>query len=96
MSLIKELELIESRMKRAFELRRMDTFRQLMSERVLLLRRAPASPEKEQFLERALLQAEQWTERLGRGMGDVRTRQAYMRDQTAYRARSSHRINRSC
>ena len=96
MSLIEELELVEARMTRAFELRRFDAFRQLVMERISLLRRARKSPERDQFLKEALECSQSWVPKIDGRLGEIRTRQVFLRDQTAQRARAGHRISRSC
>ena len=98
MSLVEQLERIEERMEHSFLQNRFDTFNQLASERLLLLKRAQQSPEKDAVLALASVKTEQWVALLGQRIKEFRQTQSQSHALGGYGTGSSRAgrvVNRS-
>jgi hypothetical protein len=97
MTLLQKLEQIEERMENCVLQNRFDTFNQLASDRLLLLKKAMQSPDKEAVLSLAHKQSERWVELLSGRIGKMRMRRAQTQSLAGYgrAARTGRVINRS-
>jgi hypothetical protein len=75
MTLLEQLEQIEGRLERSFCLGRFDTFNQLLSDRLVLLKQARQLPGNDILFERAREQSNRWNERLGKRIHEHRQQQ---------------------
>ncbi len=72
MTLLEQLERIETRMEQSFLQNRFDTFNQLASDRLVLLKQAQLAPENGALIELAREQTARWTEMLGKRVEQAR------------------------
>lgn len=75
MSLIEQLERIEERMEHSFLKNRFDTFNQLLSERLVLLKQARLLTDSDVVFELARTQTDRWRVKLGKRICQSRQHQ---------------------
>lgn len=98
MNPIKQLEQIEARMEQSFLHGRFDTFNQLLSDRLHLLKQARKLPDNKALFELARKQTERWSDVLGKQIRQVRLRKMQEQAKGGYTngvPRSGRLLNRS-
>lgn len=74
MTLMEHLEQIESQMECCFLQNRFDAFNQLASDRLVILKKAMNSPERDDLLALAREQSDRWVKLLGERVSEMRVR----------------------
>lgn len=80
---------IEERLEQAFRKNRFDTFNQLLSERLVLLKRARQAPDGEALFATARAQTERWSERLATRIDTARRNRAEAKSPGGYGSAST-------
>ncbi|QBG47393.1 hypothetical protein EGM51_08310 [Verrucomicrobia bacterium S94] len=82
--LLEQLDVIEGRLERSFCQGRFDTFNQLLSDRLVLLKQARQLPDNECLFQHAREQSARWKELLAKTIHDQRQRQEQNRKIKGY------------
>jgi hypothetical protein len=96
MNLMEQYQQVEARMEESFRKNRFDTFSQLMSERLRILRVTANAPDREHMLAQAKQRTEQWVTRLSDLIQKERLRWKQAQSLAGYRtsSRSGRVINK--